>query len=565
MKKLRLAKGLEMDASEAATQTFAPLAAKGGGKSYLAGKMVELLVGAGCPVTVIEPVGNWWPIRLAADGKSPGLEMAVVGGLHGDVAVEPAQGEELGRFLVETNGSAVVDVSGFSKRKRKEFVADFCEAFFAASRLAMTPRMLVLEEAQLFAPQHAARGEERMLGAVTDIVRLGRNFGIGSMLVSQRPQSVSKEVLNQVECLFVGGMRGPHERKAIAGWVTEQADGEGDIKAQLAKLPSLPPGDFFCWSPSWLKVAKPIRVLPKTTFDGTSTPKLGGPRAQAPKLSPVDVEALAAALAPPEPEPKSPKSSDAPLADALDWEAVAKSHAMQIAELELDLETSREVERELRAGLAQIHSALDRLLESTRGLGTTVPVIPTQAEADRMLGTGALKMPEPRPAVVIERAANGKSAATGDYQTDLLRALAAYGPSNRLRLSLVSGKSKSSSTFAAALRALKSSGLVEESAGELRATREGKREAGSPKLPRGRELFDHWCSRLGDYDERNFRAIALRKNRRMNRNTLAGATGHSKSSSSFAASLRRLKALGLVVESGGEFDASPEAREMMGL
>ena len=283
--KLRLADGLSMDASEAATQTFAALAGKGQGKSYLAGKFVEQLVGASCPTVVVEPVGNWWPLRLGKDGKSPGLPIVVIGGEHGDVPVEPTQGAEVGRFLVETNGSAVIDVSGFSKTKRQSFVADFAEAFYIASRKAATPRMLVLEEAQVFAPQHAARGQERMLGAMTDIVRLGRNHGIGSMLVSQRPQSVSKEVLNMVECLFVGGMRGPHERKAIAGWVTEQADGEGEVAAQLRRLPELQPGDFFCWSPSWLSVAKPIRVLPKDTFDGTSTPKLGGSRARADRKS----------------------------------------------------------------------------------------------------------------------------------------------------------------------------------------------------------------------------------------------------------------------------------------
>lgn len=51
-----------------------------------------------------------------------------------------------------------------------------------------------------------------MLGAVEDIVRLGRNYGSGCMLLSQRPQSVNKEVLNQVECLFVGQINEAHAR-----------------------------------------------------------------------------------------------------------------------------------------------------------------------------------------------------------------------------------------------------------------------------------------------------------------------------------------------------------------
>ena len=37
------------------------------------------------------------------------------------------------------------------------------------------------------------RGQERMLGAMEDIIKLGRNYGIGVSLLSQRPQSVNIE------------------------------------------------------------------------------------------------------------------------------------------------------------------------------------------------------------------------------------------------------------------------------------------------------------------------------------------------------------------------------------
>jgi hypothetical protein len=249
--------GPEMQPSAAATQTFGAIAAKGGGKSYLAGVAVEQLVGHNVPCIVIDPIGNWAWLKLHADGVQRGLDIAVLGGEHADLGIEADQGAAVGEHLVELEQSAVIDVSAFSKSKRKEFVADFCEALYRAARTRRTPRMVVFEEAQLFAPQHTQRGEERMLGAVTDIVRLGRNYGIGSMLVTQRPQSVSKEVLNQIECLLVGGLRGPHERKAIAGWVTEVGEANLGLQLQpmLDRLPQLQPGEFMCWSPSWLKYA----------------------------------------------------------------------------------------------------------------------------------------------------------------------------------------------------------------------------------------------------------------------------------------------------------------------
>ncbi len=47
--------------------------------------------------------------------------------------------------------------------------------------------MLHVEEAQLLVPQRVMRGGERMLGAFESLVKLGRNFGIGVSLISQRP------------------------------------------------------------------------------------------------------------------------------------------------------------------------------------------------------------------------------------------------------------------------------------------------------------------------------------------------------------------------------------------
>ena len=44
---------------------------------------------------------------------------------------------------------------------------------------------LMIEEAHLVAPQRA-RGSEAMAAAVEDIVRLGRNYGIGVTLISQK-------------------------------------------------------------------------------------------------------------------------------------------------------------------------------------------------------------------------------------------------------------------------------------------------------------------------------------------------------------------------------------------
>jgi hypothetical protein len=77
---------------DAATQTFAFLARKRAGKTYAAGKLCELLVGAGVQVVILDTVGNWYGLRLAADGKGPGLDIPVIGGLRGDVPLDANAG-----------------------------------------------------------------------------------------------------------------------------------------------------------------------------------------------------------------------------------------------------------------------------------------------------------------------------------------------------------------------------------------------------------------------------------------------------------------------------------------
>ncbi len=233
---LAIAEGFSLPADRAATQTYGYLARKGAGKTYAAGKLVEELVRIGAPVIILDPIGTWYGLRLAADGKSPGIPIPVFGGEHGDVELFVEQAKQLATVLIEKNMSAVVDVSGFRKNEMKRFVAVFAETLYHEARKERRPRMVVFEEAQTFAPQRTGHGDElKMLGAIEDIVRKGRNFGLGAVLISQRPQSVNKEVLNQVEALFVGQLSGPHERKAIAEWCSAR-DGDTSLLNELPRL-----------------------------------------------------------------------------------------------------------------------------------------------------------------------------------------------------------------------------------------------------------------------------------------------------------------------------------------
>jgi DNA helicase HerA-like ATPase len=70
-------------------------------------------------------------------------------------------------------------------------------------KTARSPLMVVYEECQDFVPQRVAPDSARMVGALERLIKQGRNFGVGTTLISQSPQAVNKDVLNQTECLIV--------------------------------------------------------------------------------------------------------------------------------------------------------------------------------------------------------------------------------------------------------------------------------------------------------------------------------------------------------------------------
>ena len=372
---------LQLPHRSAGAQTYGFIARKGGGKSYAAGKLAELLYGVGVPLIIIDPVGIWWGLRVNADGRAaPLIPIAVIGGLHGDLDIELGHAEHLARHLVETGSSLVLDVSQLRKGKRAHFVAEFCEALFAAVKAQpkRRQRMVIFEEAQDFAPQHANGPSARLLGAVDDIVRLGRNFGLGATLITQRPQSVHKEVLNQIECLFVGQLAAKHERDAIKGWILAKDDAVRATTEALSQLPYLAPGDFYCWSPQWLQLFIKTRCYPKQTFDASATPELDDEQPETPALQAMDLDALRAVLGTAEaaPSPEGPRPSDAGRDRELDSLRAERSEgAAELLRLHADHATVaaavvglRRENAELRRTLRELIGTVDDFCSSLDGM-----------------------------------------------------------------------------------------------------------------------------------------------------------------------------------------------------
>lgn len=174
----------------------------GAGKTYTAKGAVESLLEAGRRVCIVDPTGAWWGLRLLADG-SEGFPVIIFGGDHGDVPINDQSGERLGEIIASGDVSqCIVDVSEFSTGEATRFLTAFFEALYSKNRGALH---LVLDEADMMAPQNPMPETRRLQGVVNKIVRRGRIKGFRPMMITQRPQVIDKSVLSQVCLLYTSG------------------------------------------------------------------------------------------------------------------------------------------------------------------------------------------------------------------------------------------------------------------------------------------------------------------------------------------------------------------------
>ena len=290
--KLRLSNDLVLTA-DFVTSTQAILAKKRVGKTYTAQVLAEELLAAKQQVVVIDLTSAWWGLRSSADGRSAGYPITIFGGRHGDLPLEATAGEALARAVVEDRFSAVFDVRLLKKGQRLRFIADFLEALYDQNTEAMH---LFMDEADAYIPQQTFSPEQaRALGAADELVRRGGIGGIGVTLISQRAQTLNKNVLSQVDMLTVLRMNHPKDIGAIKDWVVEHVDA-ATAKEMVASLPALPKAAAWVWAPEH-EIFKRITVRSKRTFDSGRTPKAGERVAPPKVLAKVDLERLGATIA----------------------------------------------------------------------------------------------------------------------------------------------------------------------------------------------------------------------------------------------------------------------------
>jgi hypothetical protein len=563
---LHLAKDLHLPIN-AVTEKFAILGQSGGGKTYTAMKLAELMLDAGAQIIALDPVGVWRGLLSSENGKSAGFPVTVFGGENGHLPLTQESAELVADVLVDRAIPAVLDVSELTTAEVKRFVRDFAERFFQRKKKARTPVHLFFEEAQTFAPQVPERDEGVMLNRVERLVKIGRNYGVGCSLISQQPQAIHKRILNQAGTLIAHRTVGKHERKAISDWVVDKVQADG--ASLMERLPQLDTGHAVVWSPSFLKVFTETKIAKRLTFDSSKTPEFGELVPEPKVLAPVEVEQLRSAMA----------------------EVVRKVEENNPAALHRRI---RELEREIRKGPETLpavvkevpiitesdHQTLKALFDGAReDFDKAASKMDSLAAVLRDFGAQAprpsIRQVHPRvtmtPGEIARRQITPRTPrAAGDGPVtikkgarEMLAALAVRHPQplTRAQIGTLAGLSSTSGTFSDYLSALRRHGYIAEDGQMVSITAPGLDYLGpnAPKPPQTTdELVALWSGRFKKGARAMLDVLVADYPGRLTREELGQAVGMSHTSGTFSDYLSALRRAGLLDESNGAVRANPD-------
>jgi DNA helicase HerA-like ATPase len=144
----------------------------------------------------------------------------------------------------------VLDMKLMRKHQRQHFAMEFLEALYHDNR---DPLLVVFDEAAQFAPQQMREGGDvpRLLGAVEDLVKLGRSRGLGAVMIEQRIATLNANVREQIETLVAHRLVGPLDRKALKEWIEAQGEPERE-RRRSRRSRSSTRAPRSCGAPSFL-------------------------------------------------------------------------------------------------------------------------------------------------------------------------------------------------------------------------------------------------------------------------------------------------------------------------
>jgi hypothetical protein len=557
MKELRISKtlSLPLDWITYATVVYGN---RGTGKTSFGRVAAEEATKAGQRFCAIDLKGDWWGLKSSADGKSEGIPIVIFGGEHADVPLDPSAGTFVGQTVAELGQSCVLDFELLSKGKQIRFLAEFFEALYHYNR---DPLLLLLDEAQRYAPQKPGPDEARTLGAVQDLVKLGRKHGLGPVLFTQRGAGLNKEVSELCDLLVAFRTPGSLDQDRVKNWLEANATDE-ERKSVMSKLSGLATGTaMFASSHPEMKLFGVHGVRRPETFDSSATPKVGEKRIEAKKLAAPDLDELRQKMASAIERVKAedPKALRERIAELEQELADAGAHEPRIVEVPAISEPmlqrlERAIDAFQRSGIGAV--------EAARELSSALPGTVTPPQTQLSEPPKFRPIPnKPRDAIdkasphELKRIPAASTPALEQGQREgakmplieraiLTGAAQLQGREITLdRLAMMTGYHARAKTFRNGLGALRSRGAIQ---GTM-ITEDGLRELGHYEhLPSGRALLRWYCdNKLSPSEGKLLTQIA---------NCNAGATiedvaelaGYHPRAKTFRNNLGRLRTMGLV-------------------
>ncbi len=220
----------------------------GSGKSHLLRRLLEQSAGLVQQV-VIDPEGDF----------------ATLSERYGHVVIEPTQCDgELGRIAArvrEHRVSVVLSLAELDADDQMRAAAAFLNGLFDAEREHWYPLLVVVDEAQLFAPAASGDATEEArrlsLAAMTNLMCRGRKRGLAGIIATQRLAKLAKNVAAEASNFLMG-------RTFLDIDMARAADLLGLERRQAEMFRDLARGHFVALGPAMSR--RPLPIAPGATL-----------------------------------------------------------------------------------------------------------------------------------------------------------------------------------------------------------------------------------------------------------------------------------------------------------
>lgn len=230
----------------------------GSGKSHLLRRLLEQSA-EWVQQCIIDPEGDF--ITLA--------------GRFGHVTVDAARTEqELARIagrIRQHRVSVVLNLEGLDTEQQMRAAAAFLGGLFDADRDCWYPMLVVVDEAQLFAPAAAGKVSDEArrvcLAAMTNLMCRGRKRGLAGIIATQRLAKLAKNVAAEASNFLMG-------RTFLDIDMARAADLLGMERRHAEMFRDLERGQFVALGPALSRRPLPVRIGAVETAARSASPRL---------------------------------------------------------------------------------------------------------------------------------------------------------------------------------------------------------------------------------------------------------------------------------------------------